>query len=46
MIPIDSDIFVYMKTNLDGVELDPQACVSKWEGEKIDWPLAVGHLYQ
>jgi hypothetical protein len=35
-----------MKSNLDGVELDPQACVSKWEGEKIDWPLAVGHLYQ
>jgi hypothetical protein len=24
-------------------EFDP---VSKWEGEKIDWPLAVGHLYQ
>ena len=45
-IPIDSDIFVYFKTNLDGVELDPQACGSKWEGEKIDWPLAVGHLYQ
>jgi hypothetical protein len=18
----------------------------RWEGEKIDWPLAVGHLYQ
>jgi predicted restriction endonuclease len=45
-IPIDSDIFVYVKKTLDGVELDPQACVSKWEGEKIDWPLAVGHLYQ
>jgi hypothetical protein len=45
-IPIDSDVFVYMKTNLDGVELDPQACVSRWEGEKIGWPLAVGHLYQ
>jgi hypothetical protein len=45
-IPIDSDIFVYVRKALDGVELDPQACVSKWEGEKIDWRLAVGHLYQ
>ena len=45
-IPIDSDIFVYMKKDLDGNELDPQACVARWEGEKIDWPLAVGHLYQ
>jgi hypothetical protein len=45
-IPIDSDIFVYMKKDLDGVELDPQACVSKWEGERMDWSLAVGHLYQ
>ena len=45
-IPIDSDIFVYVRKTLDGVELDPQACVSKWEGEKIDWRLAVGQLYQ
>jgi Domain of unknown function (DUF222) len=45
-IPIDSDIFVYMKKDLDGNKLDPQACVAKWQGEKIDWPLAVGHLYQ
>lgn len=45
-IPIDSDIFVYMKRDLDGNKLDPQACVAKWGGEKIDWPLALGSLYQ
>jgi hypothetical protein len=45
-IPIDSDVLVYLKKDLNGVEIDPQTCVSKWEGERIDWPLAVGHLYQ
>jgi hypothetical protein len=37
---------VYLKKDLNGIEIDPQTCVSKWEGERIDWPLAVGHLYQ
>jgi hypothetical protein len=45
-IPIDSDILVYLKKDLNSVEIDPHTCVSKWEGERIDWPLAVGHLYQ
>jgi hypothetical protein len=45
-IPIDSDVLVHLKKDLNGVEIDPHTCVSKWEGESIDWPLAVGHLYQ
>jgi hypothetical protein len=45
-IPIDSEVLVYLKKDLNGIEIDPQTCVSKWEGERIDWPLAVGHLYQ
>jgi hypothetical protein len=45
-IPIDSDVLVYLKKDLNGIQIDPHTCVSKWEGESIDWPLAVGHLYQ
>jgi hypothetical protein len=45
-LPIDSDVLVYLKKALDGVDIDPHTCTSKWEGERIDWPLAVGHLYQ
>jgi hypothetical protein len=45
-LPIDSDVLVYLKKDLDGVDIDPHTCTSKWEGERIDWPLAVGHLYQ
>ena len=45
-LPLDSDVLVYLKKDLDGIDIDPHTCTSKWEGERIDWPLAVGHLYQ
>ena len=45
-IPLDSDVLVYFKKDLDGIDIDPHTCTSKWKGERIDWPLAVGHLYQ
>jgi len=26
-------------------DIDPLTCVSLWEGERMDWDLAVGHLF-
>jgi hypothetical protein len=43
-IPIVRDVLVYLKKDLNGVEIG--TCVSVSEGESIDWPLAVGHPYQ
>jgi hypothetical protein len=29
----------------DDLEIDATTGVTRWQGERIDWPLAVGHLF-
>jgi hypothetical protein len=41
-----TDETAWFEEYLADVDIDAETCVTRWEGERIDWPLAVGHLFQ
>jgi hypothetical protein len=42
----DTDPRDWLRQALDeDLEIDPETGVTQWRGERIDWPLAVGHLF-
>jgi len=41
-----TDEVAWFEQYLADVDIDSETCVTRWEGERIDWPLAVGHLFQ
>lgn len=43
-IPADRDAFDWLKAELKHLRIDADTGKCRWRGEKIDWPLAVGHL--
>jgi len=43
--PIKDNVVVYLKERLEDRHIHSQTCVTKWQGEKMDRHLAVGHLW-
>jgi len=35
----------WRESHMPDVVIDSETCVSLWTGERIDWDLAVGHLF-
>jgi len=35
----------WIESQMPDVIIDSKTCVSLWTGERIDWNLAVGHLF-
>lgn len=35
----------WLSEEIDCKHVDKKTCVTRWAGEKCDWPLAVGHLF-
>ncbi len=35
----------WLREEMDDLEIDSETGVTRWRGERIDWPLAVGHLF-
>jgi hypothetical protein len=44
-VPADRDAFERLKGDLDHLRIDADTGACRWQGEAIDWPLAVGHLF-
>ncbi len=44
-IPADRDAIDWLKGDLDHLRIDSDTGACRWQGERIDWPLAVGHLF-
>lgn len=45
-LPAHADPQQWLRAELDGdLEIGPRTGVSRWQGEPIDWPLAVGLLF-
>lgn len=36
---------VWIKQQVECGHIDSKTCVTRWEGERCDWPLAIGHLF-
>jgi len=46
-LPDDATIEDWMVSHMQDVEIDDTTCVPNWmAGDKMDWDLAVGHLFQ
>lgn len=41
----DADPRQWLENNLGNLRIGPKTCVTKWTGERMDWNLAVGHLF-
>ena len=44
-IPADRDAINWLKADLDHLQIDADTGACRWQGEAIDWALAVGHLF-
>ena len=44
-IPAGRDAIDWLKSDLNYFRIDADTGRCRWQGEKIDWPLAVGHLF-
>ena len=44
-VPVDALALPAGDAGVD-VDIDADTCVTRWQGERIDWQLAVGHLFQ
>ena len=36
---------VWFQSQMPDLDIDAETCVTQWRGERIDWDLAVGHLF-
>jgi hypothetical protein len=44
-LPDDADPVQWLRGELDDdLAIGPETCTSRWQGERIDWPLAIEHL--
>jgi hypothetical protein len=41
----DAEPREWLEDNLGDLGIDSETCVTQWRGERIDWALAVGHLF-
>ena len=41
-----ADERAFFEEYLADVDIDADTCATRWQGERIDWQLAVGHLFQ
>ena len=44
-VPADTEPRDWLAEELGDLEIGPDPGVTQWRGERIDWPLAVGHLF-
>ncbi|HET6630147.1 MAG TPA: hypothetical protein VFG91_10265 [Woeseiaceae bacterium] len=35
----------WLRNDVGNLRITPKTCVTKWTGERMDWNLAVGHLF-
>jgi hypothetical protein len=35
----------WFHSRLNNIDIDANTCVTRWQGERMDWNLAVGHLF-
>jgi Domain of unknown function (DUF222)/HNH endonuclease len=45
--PVDEDTHPreWLRSELGNLRIGPKTCVTRWTGERMDWNLAVGHLF-
>lgn len=39
------DPAIWIRNDLKSDHIDSRTCVTRWQGETCDWPLAIGHLF-
>ena len=44
-VPAERDAIDWLKVDLDHLHIDSDTGACRWQGEAIDWALAVGHLF-